>query len=418
MAKTPEELYKEREKRINDAIQLKVPDRVPFFPFTHAFAAKYVGMTLEEAFYDADKWFAANKRMNIDLEPDLYIPSVAPVPTSGRVFEILDAKQVKWPGHGVPPNHTFQFVEGEYMKADEYDAFLDDPSDYTIRTYMPRAFGAVEAFKMLPPLKSFLFGYTGAGLMALFAVPPIAEALQSLQKAGIEAGKWAAAEAAFNKEMKELGFPAWMGGIALAPFDLISDMLRGMRGTMLDMYRQPDKLLEAQSKILPLMIGTAISGAQMSGNPRIFIPLHRGADGFMSLKQFGTFYWPFLKNLILALIDVGLTPCPFWEGCYDQRLEYLAELPKGKVFGVFDTTDVFRAKEVLGDTMCIVGNMPVSLLQTGTPEKVKEYAKKLIDVVGKDGGFIMSTRSVMDECDPELVKVWADFTKEYGVYRR
>lgn len=417
MEKSHEELYKERGKRINDAIQLKVPDRVPFFPTTHLFAAKYVGMSFEEAFYDSDKWFAANKKMIIDLEPDMYFSPGFAIFTSGQAFEAVDFKQTKWPGHGVSPYHTFQFVEGEYMKADEYDAFLDDPSDYAIRTYMPRIYGTLEPLKMLPPIKSMLFGYAGVGMTALLAIPEVASAFESLYKAGLEAAKWAAANSAFEKEMAELGFPSLAGGVALAPFDLISDMLRGMRGAMLDMYRQPDKLLEAMEKILPMMIGMGVFGAMTSGNPRVFIPLHRGSDGFMSLKQFETFYWPTLKRLILALIDEGLTPCVFWEGSWTARLEYLAELPKGKILGLFQDTDIFKAKEILGDTMCIAGNMPLSLLQTGTPEQIKEYSKKLIDVVGKGGGFIMSTRSVMDEADPELVKVWADFTREYGVYR-
>ena len=60
--------------------------------------------------------------------------------------------------------------------------------------------------------------------------------------------------------------------------------------------------------------------------------------------------------------------------------------------------------------------MPLSLLQVGTPDLVREYAKKLVDVVGKEGGFVMGPRSAMDEADPKLVKVWVDFTKEYGVY--
>jgi len=416
MAKTPEELYKEREKRINDAIQLKVPDRVPIFPLWSFFTAKAVGMSFEEAFYDSDKWFAANKKVTLEFAPDLSFSPEFAVFTSGRAYEAVDFKQIKWPGHGVSPYHSFQFVEGEYMKADEYDALLYDPSDYALRTYMPRIFGTLEPLRMLPPLSAMLNGYAGVGITSVLAIPDIAKALESLQKAGLAAMEWAVATGAYGKEMAERGFPAFAGTVALAPFDMISDMLRGMHGAMLDMYRQPDKLLAAQEKLFPMILGSAIGNAQRSGNPRVFMPLHRGADGFMSLKQFDTFYWAGLKKLILALIDAGLTPCPFWEGCYDQRLEYLAELPKGKVFGIFDTTDVFRAKEILGDTMCIVGNMPVSLLQMGTPEQVKDYAKKLIDVVGKDGGFIMSNRGVMDECEPELVKVWVDFTKEYGVY--
>ena len=136
----------------------------------------------------------------------------------------------------------------------------------------------------------------------------------------------------------------------------------------------------------------------------------------MSLEKFETFYWPTLKRLIQGIADVGLTPCVFFEGNYTSRLEYLLELPEGKVFGHFDTTDIFRAKEILNGHMCIVGDVPCSLLQTGTVQDVKDYCKKLINVVGKDGGFIMSTRSPVDDVKTENLKAMIDFTKEYGVY--
>jgi uroporphyrinogen-III decarboxylase len=193
-------------------------------------------------------------------------------------------------------------------------------------------------------------------------------------------------------------------------------MLRGMRGTMVDMYRCPDKLLAAMEKVLPLQIGGAIGQAQMSGNLRIFIPLHRGADGFMSNEQFERFYWPTLKALIMALIGAGLTPAPFFEGGYNQRLKYLKELPPGKVMGMFDRSDLVQVKAELGDSMCIVGGMPISLLQHGTPEQVRAETKKVIETIGQDGGFIMSSSTVLDEADPELVRVWVEATKEYGAY--
>ena len=66
--------------------------------------------------------------------------------------------------------------------------------------------------------------------------------------------------------------------------------------------------------------------------------------------------------------------------------------------------------------MCIVGGMPISLLQTGTPDQVRAETKMVIDTFGQDGGFIMSSSTVLDEADPELVRVWVDATREYGVY--
>ncbi|OGO18981.1 MAG: hypothetical protein A2144_05365 [Chloroflexi bacterium RBG_16_50_9] len=417
MGKTPEELYEEREKRINDAIQLKVPDRVPFwFQDLSFFPAKYAGVTSQELIYNDETLVKAYKKTIIDFEPDMYFNPAAAIHTPGDTLERLDARQVKWPGHGVSPYHTFQFVEGEYMKADEYDAFLDDPTDFTIRTYLPRILGAMSALSTIPPTKALLLGYFGLPLFSAYIKPEVISAFESFYKAGVAIERHNSAIIALTQEMKASGFPLSCGGITLVPFDVLSDTLRGMRGLMLDMYRRPDMILQAMDKLLPMMINLAVTGAKTSGTLRVFIPLHRGAHGFMSLKQFETFYWPGLKKIILALIDEGITPCPFFEGDYASRLGYLAELPKGKVLGLFDSTDPAKAKDKLGKVMCISGMMPLSLLQTGSPENIREYARKLIDTVGKGGGFIMGPRSAMDECDPERVRIWADFTKEYGRY--
>lgn len=408
--------FETRIGRINDAIALKKPDRVPLFPSFHLFPARYAGMTYEEAFYDQERWLAANEKAILDSDCDMYFQPSGAIAAAGQAHEALDNKQMKWPGHGVAATRSFQFIEGEYMTAEEYDEFLFDPSDWTIRKFLPRIYGNLQGLGMLPPLTAMLVGYVGSGITGILTVPPIAGAFGALSEAAAVSAQWTMGYAQFEQRMNGMGYPAFSAAVALAPYDLISDMLRGMRGTMVDMYRCPEKLLAAQEKVLPMLLGSAIQQAAMSGNPRIFIPLHRGADGFMSDEQFERFYWPQLKALMLALIDAGLTPGPFFEGGYNQRLQYLKELPPGKVMGLFDRSDLVEVKEVLGDTMCIAGGMPVSLLQTGTPEKVRAETKKVIETVGRDGGFIMSTNTVMDEADPELVMAWVEATKEYGGY--
>jgi uroporphyrinogen-III decarboxylase len=245
----------------------------------------------------------------------------------------------------------------------------------------------------------------------------VVKAIEALYHTALESRVFLEKAALFNKEMRALGFPqAFGGGIGGAPFDVLSDVQRGMRGSMLDMYRRPDKMLAAMEKITPILIQDALLGAKRSGHKRIFIPLHRGAEGFMSDDQFRRFYWPGLKAVILALIEAGLTPCPLFEGAYRSRLDYLNELPRGKVMGMFDNTDIATVKEVVGGTVCVCGNMPVSLLQLGTPEQIRELTRQQIKAAGKDGGFIMCCKGVLDEANPELVKVWAEATREYGHY--
>ncbi|MBW1862570.1 MAG: uroporphyrinogen decarboxylase [Deltaproteobacteria bacterium] len=352
--------YEERAKRIKDTIQLKVPDRIPFwFMDAGFFPCKHVGITFEKAMYDPEACSEANKRAFLDFEPDMFFSPFDSLHISGQAYEALGTMNMKWPGHGVPVNACFQYVEGEYMKADEYDAFLNDMGDYVIRTYLPRIFKTLEPFAKLPPIGAL--GIALPGISAVFTQPALQSAFMSIQKAGVESMKWKMAEAAFIKDMNGKGFPVLTGGATLAPFDLIADFFRGTRGAMLDMFRNKEKLLEATEKVYPMLVGSAIAMAKMSGNPGVFMPLHKGADGFMNSQQFEEFYWPGLKKLILALIEEGLTPMPFFEGVYTSRLEYLAELPKGKVLGIFDNTDIHKAKEILGDSMCITGLMPVSL---------------------------------------------------------
>jgi uroporphyrinogen-III decarboxylase len=220
----------------------------------------------------------------------------------------------------------------------------------------------------------------------------------------------------FTQKAKELGFPLQYGALSQAPYDTLSDFFRGMRGTMLDMYRRPDKVVQACEKLLPFMLEMAVNACRVTGNPRVFIPIHWGLDNFMSPDQFRKFFWPTLRELMVSLINQGLTPCPLWEGDCTSRLEIIKDIPPGKACYAFEATDMIKAKEILGDTVCIRGNVPLSVLATGTPATVREYCKKLIDTAGRGGGYIMDASTGLDDAKPENVKAMFDFTRGYGVY--
>jgi uroporphyrinogen-III decarboxylase len=245
-----------------------------------------------------------------------------------------------------------------------------------------------------------------------------ANMLEKLVAASREAVAWTKQFQALFAELNELGFPgksSMVGGGV--PFDMISDFLRGMRGAMLDMYRSPDKLQAACEKILAQTLRRVAAGPRATEYSQAFIALHRGADGFMSLKQFEKFYWPYLKKIVEALVEAGHTPDIFFEGDYTQRLEYLQELPRGKIIARFDRSDMKKVAKLLGGKVCISGGMPSSLLQTGTKAEVKKYAAWLIDTCGKDGGYVMSPGSSLDEVNPENLKALVDFTAEYGKFK-
>jgi uroporphyrinogen-III decarboxylase len=269
----------------------------------------------------------------------------------------------------------------------------------------------------LPKLHNFLSYNIGIpfGLIP-FTSPEMTEALNALREAGNEAIRLSSYSRRFNERAREEGFPIQFGGSTQAPFDTLGDYLRGTKGLMLDMYRRPDKVIKACEKLLPYMFELAVSSTKTSGNPRVFIPLHKGLDGFMSLEQFKKFFWPTLRDLMVALINEGLIPCPFWEGNCESRLEVIKDIPAGKACYKFEATDMVKAKEMLGGTVCIRGNVPLSILAGGTPDDVRQYCKRLIDMAGKDGGFIMDAATGLDDAKMENIQVFFNFTREYGVY--
>jgi hypothetical protein len=411
-----EKLYKERANRLLKVYMNEKPDRVPVSLPSGNFPAYYAGGNLQKVMYD---YKALRKSWSLflrdfkDYTDSIMGPGLI---YSGKALELLDMKLLKWPGHGLGPEvNTYQYVEGEYMKATEYPALLEDPSDFAMRVLLPRVTGSLKAFETLPPYSSLLG--MPLGLANPFVRPDVQKAYQSLINAGKEMMKWQKELVAYNKEVLAEGFPSTRGGMAVAPFDTIGDSLRGTQGIILDMYRQPERLLEAIDMVTPKVIRRAIEQLNASGGLLVSFPLHKGDDTFMSDKQFEKFYWPSLKKFADALIDEGIMVSMFAEGKYQRRLDYIHDFPKGWVHWMFDQTNMADAKRVIGTTCSISGNIPSSLMSTGTPKQVKEYCRRLIEDCAPGGGYLLTGGASVTEARPENLRMLMEAAVQYGTYK-
>jgi hypothetical protein len=410
-----EEKYKERVTRFIKAIKLEEPDRVPVMQPAEYYPAYYSGTTLKSIMYDYEElkrvWIKFIHDFNSDLD------TLGPIFVSpGRVWDMIDFKLFKWPGHGLADDaEDPQFIEDEYMLPEEYEAFIRDPSDFTQRFFLPRILGALKAFRKLSHLTP---SGSPLGYIANFADPEIRAAYQLLLDAGQETAKWMEAVTEVIQVGLESGLPNETGGFAQDPFDAIGDHMRGTTGIMMDIYRQPDKLHEAMERFLPILIEEAVVAANNSSCPIVPIALHKGNATFMSNKQFETFYWPGLKKLLEGLIDEGLVPTPFAEGNYEERLDIIKDVPRGSVIWYFEQMDMVKAKRVLGDNTCIAGNVPASVLCYGTPQEVKEYCRRLIETCGKGGGYILAPALRINRGNPDNLRAMMAAAREYGVYKK
>ncbi len=414
MEKSIPEIRKEREQRIMNAVQLKPTDRVPVISSIGYFAAKYAGIPCSAAYYDFDAWYNAYKKTLQDFQPDMLFTEGY---KSGKALEILEPFQMRWPGHGVDPYESHQSIEVDNMKDDEYDHYMQDPSDYMLRIHASRTSENMAGLANLPKLSDIGFGAMGLQMLAMaFSDPKLSKAVHTLEKAGRQMRRDQTKMVKFNKLIYNMGYPEMFNGAAMPPFDVVSHSVRGMKGTMLDIYRQPEKVIEMCEYLLKRTIERPLPPPTENGHIRIFMTNTRGSDDFMSTKVFDKFYWPTFNKLIMSLIKRGATPFIFFEGNFTSRLEYLLDFPKGKLLARFDTTDIHRAKDVLKGHLCIEGNVPSTLLQVGSVQDVKDYCKNLIDTVGKGGGYILSPRSSTETANPANLKAMIEFTKEYGKY--
>jgi len=370
---------------------LKTPDRIPISAGSLYFAEVYAGDTNQEYIYDSNRWQTSDKKFTEDFpEVDAY--------RSGRfwgpIHDAVGFNMYKLPGRDLAPRTQFQFIEGERMKADEYNLFINNRAEFLIERFLPRVFNEFKEKGSVRAYMAFLKG----GMAQVMLGAKMRERGMYLQN--------------------ELGMPSSMGGVFLAPFDYLADGLRGLRGIMLDVRRQPDKVKEACESLIPDIVNSALAIADPLRRYPIFIPLHRGAFPFLSPKQFDEFYWPPLKKTLEMIIDAGYTIRAYLEGDWGPNWHHFRELPKGKILCDIDVQgDIVKAKEDLGGYQCIAGGMPDSLLILGTPEEVRQKTRELCETVGRDGGYIINGGcGIPYDTKPENFKAMCEAVLEYGRY--
>ena len=404
--------YRERVQLLIDAITLRKPARVPVTAWSGFYVGKYSGLTAKEAMYDYPKMAAALIKYHEDFRPDFQANPVAPA----KVFELLGLQFVDWPGHGLPDETPWQYREAEYMRADEYDALIADPEGFFRRALLPRFGTAFEPLAGLAPFSDLMEAASMPFHILPFGDPAVVEGVQRLADAARESYAWlGATRAAGDDAAARLGIPPEMGGSAKAPYDILADTLRGMRGIARDLMRQPDKIAEAAGRLVPHMIDLGVRQASRAQAPLIVFWLHKGADGFMSDADFRTCYWPTLKAVMKGLIEQGIVPAMFAQGSYARRLDAIAddELPAGSTLWMFDQTDMAAAKRALGGYACIGGNVPTALLALGKPEEVERHVADLLDECATDGGFFLRNGTALDDARAENLKAMIDTGRDW-----
>ena len=284
MTPTPEELYAQREQRFNDAVALKKPDRVPVMPlYVHNFPTLIKGISNKDAGYDHETRWQSTKEATLRFGWNF-------APTNDVLasdfFAAYGNKQIMWAGEegGLADDAPFQWVEDEYVKADELAEFVADPNGFTFNKILPRMGSKLEGLGQipLPPLYWFSNSYYLQVLGNMLGIPPLKAALQAMLDMAEAQEKTNAANGKYLQEMKDLGYPPTWGAALMPAFDVVSDTFRSLRGSTLDMFRQPDTLLKAVDVMQDAHHRAAARRLRRHRDPA---PVHPDAQGRRRLHE-------------------------------------------------------------------------------------------------------------------------------------
>ena len=274
-----------RQKRLQDAINLRKPDRVPIAPMWMYYPNACRGIANREMHYNRPLHVKLLRDTIVEHDWDAAFPAWH-LPNA-RLLELTGGTQLLWPGGALVDNVPFQYVEGEYMLQDEYDEMLSDPNGFVIKKMWPRVATILAPLSAiardLPPLLRSAESRTMPALLGgWLSDPQMVEMLEKMLALSKEAAAEQEAVTGYVNEMLQLGYPFLFEAMSSSAFDCVANLLRGLRGSMLDMYQVPDKLLSAIDMFVPLTIEPTVAWARATCTNGVFLPLHRGSAGFMS----------------------------------------------------------------------------------------------------------------------------------------
>jgi hypothetical protein len=368
-------------ERIWAAVKLEPYDHVPAAPLLDLmFPVVHKGLTLAQGFsdYRGIGWPAMVELFDeVGGWDGFLLPGYSTTPNPNNPTGARSGRMI-YPGKGLPDDSPPQYVEDEAMSVEDYDNIIK--MGWSAWGHMVR-----EEQSPFPIEKS------------------IAWAERQIKQYALEAQTW-----------KDRGVPSLVGAIVSSPLMLLSTA-RSMTTFALDIHRMPDKVQAVMDAMVDDLIENAIEVAGLTGVPGVFLVLERGGGFYFPLKVFERFEFTYMKKMVEAFTAAGLTTVMHFDQDWTLNLPYLLDLPaKTCVCELDSKTDIFKAKEILGNHMCIAGDVPAGLQAYGTPQEMEEYVKKLIDVVGKDTGFILSSGcTVPPDCKFENFKMMIDTARNY-----
>jgi len=359
------QLFNEHLNRLIKAVALEKPDRVPVCHDADNVAALLKGLKLKD--FCTDPVYAHKMALEgiLELGGGQFDACHQPV-NLPQFLGFMWLSDMKLPGRELRDNEIWQLDEKPLMTEEDYDFILD------------KGWNAFVGMYAKTRLKDDIF----EAFQTMMAISP--EIIKNIKDAGI--------------------VPITEGAAALPPVESFF-AARSMTSMMRDLFRFPDKVEAACDVVMEETLETLEEILKSQAPFAVFTGGTRTTPEFLSPKLWERFYFKYQKGIAEKIIEAGSVVYFHMDGRWDLGLEYFREFPKGKcIFACDGLTDIYKVKEILGESMCVMGDVPPSLLALGDPHEVYAYCSKLIREIGPSG-FILGPGCVAPaNAKPENIK--------------
>jgi uroporphyrinogen-III decarboxylase len=363
-------LYPERLERIRRTVALEPVDRLPVVFMGTAFAPRHMGISMAKFCADPD----ARVEVTLDSMDRLGggFDGINTLPSGYMTVALTLAwlSRVAVPGRDLPDDSLWQVVETEVMTPSDYDTIIERGWWAFLQEYLPRVIDVheVEAH----------FTWLDASL------PGVAQ------------------------RFRERGYVPVSSGGTTIPFECLCGG-RSMEEFFVDLHRRPDKVKAALDVMQPELIQLGLEAARLSGVQATWVGGWRSASSMLSAKMWEEFVFPYYVETVTRLAENDIVSVLHFDHDWTRDLARLRDLPARRcILNLDGFTDIRRAKEILGDHMAIMGDVPSSLLATGTPDEVHSYVRELVRDVGPTGLILCPGCDAPLNSKPENLQAFAD----------
>ena len=375
MSDTGLALWEQRHERLQKALRYEPVDRVPFTFLGPAYAPTSQGLPLSEFCTNADAavevTIACMEELG-DIEGcNAMVAGLFPVLLTNQWLSRVDI-----PSRELPENSLWQVHETEDMTVDDYDVIIDEGWAAFLESFFPK----VHKLDLLE-----------------------------------ENNRWLAENFAdLPNRYHERGYDTLCSMATSIPFEALCGA-RSMAKFFFDCYRRPEKVKAAMDEVQPFCVQVAVDVTNACGVKCCWVGGWRAASAMVAPKIWNEFVFPYYLDLITKLHENGIFSVLHFDQNWDRDLERFLEFPRRSFAVAFDgLTDIRRAKAILGDHCAFLGDVPASILASGTPDDVTRYVRDLIRDLGPAGLIMNSGCDIPYNAPKENVRAMVEATREFG----